>query len=902
MLAAAAASGDERPALFHTPPPQAQLGDPLVVEGLLVNGARVTRVVLHYRGPAEPYSSVRMERQYGDLFHGEIPGPRVVAPGVEYYVDGSTTEGRTVPLFMTEAHPARVLVVQNVVKPRPPVEPRPPVPDARSADRERGSGQHSGSTKGGSAGEAASDEAPPPVTDRDVERPGSTRDSSSVKPERPRTELDEELSLYSAEDRAAVVSHELRQPVSPELTTVLTREQIRATGARSVMEALSLMPGITVTRDMSGFYNVGVRGLRQAPEVLFLLDGHVLNNPYDGRALANLPVENLARIELTRGPGPADLGEHAFLAVINLVTLHPEGMAAAVSGGTGTTFDGHLTAGRALGGDWKVFGDADALYQQGERHPVQQDSLAQHTLAQHYREDASAPAGQTEDWRLLVNAGAGVRYGHEGGSTLTAQLRVQHEQRSALIGLFDSLGNGSHLTWTALLGDVTYALPLGGGSQLSFRLFADDHATDRRYVLTPGKTDTISGFSTAPDDTTSDPTLVFPEGVQEAYRTEVRRIGLDARSDIQIADSNRLTAGVWAQDELVAQDQHLTNYDDADGLLRHLPGLQDNVYGDMLQQLDKLGMRSRLSAAVYAMDRWALLPELTLDVGLRAEVFQLPRPSDASSTGGDQVQMVPYVSPHVAVAYAPASPLVIKLQYARAVRPPTVSELTELVRSNELNHGRFSGNLGLRPPVEDDVELFADLVQVAGESRVHLRGGFFYQSFADAIAAVDLSGDVTPLSNRLGVRSLGAEAEARMDISRRANVWLNASFFRDWDLETALPNYWLLTDLPQGRLNLGVSMPIGEWLDVDLTLETGTERRNDARSALEVLRRYRIPAYHLISAQVRTERLFDAFELALVVRNLFQQDLVDDPFRPDRVTGLVPREGLSAFLTVRMSL
>ena len=68
------------------------------------------------------------------------------------------------------------------------------------------------------------------------------------------------------------------------------------------------------------------------------------------------------------------------------------------------------------------------------------------------------------------------------------------------------------------------------------------------------------------------------------------------------------------------------------------------------------------------------------------------------------------------------------------------------------------------------------------------------------------------------------------------------------------------------------------------------------------MRYYRIPAYALVGAQLRTEQLADHFDFALTVQNLFQYQLYDDVPRPDegRMPGLLPREGLGAYLTARM--
>jgi outer membrane receptor protein involved in Fe transport len=166
---------------------------------------------------------------------------------------------------------------------------------------------------------------------------------------------------------------------------------------------------------------------------------------------------------------------------------------------------------------------------------------------------------------------------------------------------------------------------------------------------------------------------------------------------------------------------------------------------------------------------------------------------------------------------------------------------------------------------------------------------------------VDTSGNIVPLSNRQGVRVLGLEGEARLEAGTRSSAYANASWFRTVDTETASQSQ-LLTDTPQARLNAGFSLPVGDWLNLDLSTRFSSERRNNARSVLELVRRYRIPASTLVNAQLRTEKLWGHLELAAVVQNVFQQDTYDDPPRPDRMPGLVPREGLGAWLILRGNL
>jgi len=175
-----------------------------------------------------------------------------------------------------------------------------------------------------------------------------------------------------------------------------------------------------------------------------------------------------------------------------------------------------------------------------------------------------------------------------------------------------------------------------------------------------------------------------------------------------------------------------------------------------------------------------------------------------------------------------------------------------------------------------------------------VRATGFYEIFFNPIVALDTSGDLAPLTNRIGVRVFGAEGEARLDTGSRASAWVNASWFRAVDVATP-DAFSLLTDLPQARLNAGLSLPLWELLNLDLLLQVGSERRSDARAGLEILHRWRIPAYSAVAAQLRTELFADRFTAALTVQNALDEDRVDDAPRMDRTPGGVPRGGRTIY-------
>ncbi len=118
LITALICSAEPKAALLHSAPAQAKPNEALTVDGTLqVTGHEVKEpvfkeLVVLYRGPAQDYVEAKMTLQYGDLYRGVIPPARMTPPGVEYYVEGRTKKGERVPIFMTAAKPARVLVLK----------------------------------------------------------------------------------------------------------------------------------------------------------------------------------------------------------------------------------------------------------------------------------------------------------------------------------------------------------------------------------------------------------------------------------------------------------------------------------------------------------------------------------------------------------------------------------------------------------------------------------------------------------------------------------------------------------------------------------------------------------------------------------------------------------------------
>lgn len=114
---------------------------------------------------------------------------------------------------------------------------------------------------------------------------------------------------------------------APSAVSVITREDIRTFGYRTLGDALASVRGVYLSRDRNYQY-LGIRGFARPGDynsrVLILVDGYALNDGIYNQAPNGhefpLDMELVERIEFIPGAGSALYGSNAFFAVVNVVT------------------------------------------------------------------------------------------------------------------------------------------------------------------------------------------------------------------------------------------------------------------------------------------------------------------------------------------------------------------------------------------------------------------------------------------------------------------------------------------------------------------------------------------------------------------------------------------------------
>jgi iron complex outermembrane receptor protein len=129
---------------------------------------------------------------------------------------------------------------------------------------------------------------------------------------------------------------------------VITEEDIQWSGATTIPDLLRMVPGLDVAQINSNTWAITARGfnLQFANKLLVLIDGRAVYTPLFGGVYwdtQDVPLEDIARIEVIRGPGGSVWGANAVSGVINIITKKAGDTKGALLTGGGGTLEGSGT-------------------------------------------------------------------------------------------------------------------------------------------------------------------------------------------------------------------------------------------------------------------------------------------------------------------------------------------------------------------------------------------------------------------------------------------------------------------------------------------------------------------------------------------------------------------------------
>ena len=159
----------------------------------------------------------------------------------------------------------------------------------------------------------------------------------------------------------------------PAAMSVVTESDIQSRNIQTVDEAINELPGVFDQRvlPLDPLGDVMMRGIPGQQRNLVLLDGQPLNNGFDGLVNWNsLSPQDIARIEVARGPFSSLYGGDAMGGVVNIITKTPQQRNITIQSGYGSdnTWYEYASYGDKLYNRLSVFGSFS--YRQSDGYPT----------------------------------------------------------------------------------------------------------------------------------------------------------------------------------------------------------------------------------------------------------------------------------------------------------------------------------------------------------------------------------------------------------------------------------------------------------------------------------------------------------------------------------------------------
>ncbi|MGR9107232.1 MAG: TonB-dependent receptor plug domain-containing protein [Gammaproteobacteria bacterium] len=660
--------------------------------------------------------------------------------------------------------------------------------------------------------------------------------------------------------------------VAPAVASVISASDIQKMGATELNQVLESVPGLHVSASTTNFNPVfTIRGIFSDfnSQVLVLVNGLPITSVFTGnrgQVWGGMPVQNISRIEVIRGPGSAIYGADAFAGVINIVTKTADeldGLDSGFRAGNFDTQEGWLQYGGRIR-DLNVAFSFQAGSTDGQHRIVESD--AQTFFDGLFGTRASLAPGPVSVGRRYVDTNLDLSL-DDWHLRLWWQGRDRVGTGAGFAQALDPSGSSSSSRFNA---DLTYENDhwledWGLSAQLSFY----DIANRSDLVLFPSG----SAFPQLDPDTNQVIAVnSFPDGVRGSpdvferhYRAEL--------SGIYTGFSNhalRTGAGYRFQDMYKVNDDK--NFFQAGNPLP-IP-LQPGQTGTPF-----LVPHSRGDVYGFIQDEWNLWKDWTLTGGVRYDYY-----SDFGST----------VNPRLALVWQTSYSLTSKLLYGRAFRAPSFGE-----QFANMETPAFLGNSDLKPETINTLELAFDY-QPVDEIRSKLN--LFHYWYDDIIRPVADPGSTNQATRKFqnsGTQTgYGLELEGEWTPYDFLHLQANYAFQRSHDNSSDGNAGFAPTHQVYARLDWKFHR---DW-NLDVQSNWVGDRK---RTALD--RRAQVPDYFTVDMAVRGQNIFDDWGLSLSVWNLFNANAREPSppfanFQSSLVPGDFPTLGRSYYFELRYHL
>jgi len=655
---------------------------------------------------------------------------------------------------------------------------------------------------------------------------------------------------------------------APSVATVITAEEIKNIGARTINEALETVPGLHVgvsTKNAtSQVYSI--RGIHTSvnPQVLLLMNGVPISYLFSGtRAFFNMPVSSVSRIEVIRGPGSAVYGADAFAGIINIITKDAgdvDGTIAGARTGSFDTNDAFIQHGGTYKG-WDIFAGLEYQTSNGDSSRVV-DSDQQSSLDAILGTNASAAPGALESGYESLDLHLGLAR-----ENWNLRLWGAIQDNDNYDGVTNVVSRGGDLDINQYLADLTYE---------NDELIRDLTLTGRFYYMYYKNKTLVQLFpegaelpidldgninKDAPAILTSFPDGVWGEPVQIDKQTGTELTGLYSGFE-----RHRVRSAIGYK-HLREEYESLQNF--GPGVLDGSQLIQDGTLTDVTGTGNIFAPdKTREIFYLSLQDEWDFARDWELVAGIRYDNY-----SDFGNT----------FNPRIALVWQTRDDLTTKILYGTAFRPPSFTEL--YARNNPSNNG----NEDLDPETIQTVEFVADYKPL---STLNLRMNLFYYEIKDLIELVQDPGQTTQTSqNSKDQKGQGFELEAMWLPVNNLVLKGNLAHQRSENSNTGEP----IPDAPRWQAYMNAHWSFMPKWSLDAQYFWIAERKRAAGDL-----RGEVKDNDIVNMTLRRTNISRHWEAALAVRNIFDENVLEPG--NTSIPGDYPMEERSFWAEVRFHM
>lgn len=608
----------------------------------------------------------------------------------------------------------------------------------------------------------------------------------------------------------------------PASVSVVTSEDIKNSTAHFADESLKSVAGAYLKRSkfMDAVSSVTLRGFSDKARTLVMLDGQPLNDAYtSGVQWPSIPIDNIERIEVVKGPFSSLYGGNAMGGVINIITKTPKKREVVVKSGYGTyhTFCSHLHYADKFLKNLGLYFSVDNKSTNGYRSNLVVKSVSTKTgttIPVSGWERTKSPTGATQYligdkgenyWDQWQYAGK-IDWDISSDSKLSFNTNIskyKYGYSDPLSYLKNASGNevtNELVTFndngTKKISISTYEF-LQGESEDSRNTYMLNYSTllgDARVKVRLGMNDDYTWYITSSSGATK------TGGPGKINETDPKRsIQFETQFDFPIMDKHTLTLGLGHRDdEARGEEWNLTSWLDKKSkttLSTSMKGKQrtESVFGQL-----EVGLHQKVKAFLGGrFDYWK---------NFDGESYSSP----TTTTYSDKTDSC--FSPKFGVVYNPSVPLfnqlwkldTIRVSTGKAFRPPT---LYDLYKTWAWGTTTYESNPNLSPETTWSWEIGFD--QSLLQDRTKFSTTYFESYIEDLIYQRKVSTTLRSKENAGKGEIKGVELEVKQYITPWLDAFGNFTYQKTKITENEADSASVgkkFTGVPERMYNLGLSL------------------------------------------------------------------------------------------------